>query len=510
MGGATLASCDDYLDKTPDNRATVDTEEKVAALLTSAYPENTFAYVCEMSSDNIDYQDEATLSTYSYLEEECALWKDITTTSNDSPYQIWNAHYMAAAAANQALEAIDELGNPESLNGEKGEALMCRAYAHWVLVNVFCLQYNPDSSDKDLGIKYSTEPETVLIPSTDRGTVAEVYKHIDEDIQEALPLLDDAHITVPKYHFTKKASLAFAVRFYLGYTQKDGSNYDKAIKYADELFGNTPTSLLRDWATVGAKDVNKEVRAKAYIDASDQANLLLMSTYSNWNLVHGAYTYAQKFCHDEVIASTETCAATPWGTKSDMNFYIPSYSMKKVIMAKIPYYFEITNVVAQTGFRHNIYPMLTGDEVLLNRAEAYALKGDFSNAANDLNIWASRFYKNAPTLTADQIAAFYEDMAYYTPTDPTPKKALNPEGFTVAAGEQENMIHAILAARRVLLLHEGYRWFDIKRYGIELYRRAIKSQKIMRVVDTLPKGDKRRAIQLPESVISAGVEANPR
>jgi hypothetical protein len=127
-----------------------------------------------------------------------------------------------------------------------------------------------------------------------------------------------------------------------------------------------------------------------------------------------------------------------------------------------------------------------------------------------LNIWASRFYKNAPTLTADQIAAFYEDMAYYTPTDPTPKKALNPEGFTVAAGEQENMIHAILAARRVLLLHEGYRWFDIKRYGIELYRRAIKSQKIMRVVDTLPKGDKRRAIQLPESVISAGVEANPR
>jgi hypothetical protein len=199
----------------------------------------------------------------------------------------------------------------------------------------------------------------------------------------------------------------------------------------------------------------------------------------------------------------------PWGAKGDLNFTIPKYDMAKVVMAKIPLYREIVNL-GKSYYPHCIYPLLTTDEVLLNRAEAYILKGEYEKGADDLNLWGTRFYDGASNLTSDQIASFYEQMDYYTPTAPTPKKALNPEGFTVAPGKQENMIHALLAAKRITFLHEGYRWFDIKRYGIELSRRSIKNNKVNRIIDTLPKDDKRRAIQLPESVISAGVEANPR
>jgi hypothetical protein len=55
-----------------------------------------------------------------------------------------------------------------------------------------------------------------------------------------------------------------------------------------------------------------------------------------------------------------------------------------------------------------------------------------------------------------------------------------------------------------------FRWFDVKRYGIEIYRRAIKNNKLNEIIDTMKKDDPRRAIQLPQSVIAAGVEANKR
>lgn len=48
----TLTSCDDFLDKMPDNRTEINSIEKVTKLLVSAYPESNFNYLCEMASDN--------------------------------------------------------------------------------------------------------------------------------------------------------------------------------------------------------------------------------------------------------------------------------------------------------------------------------------------------------------------------------------------------------------------------------------------------------------------------
>jgi len=40
--------------------------------------------------------------------------------------------YHTLASANQALAAIEQMGNPQSLSAQKGEALICRAYNHFV------------------------------------------------------------------------------------------------------------------------------------------------------------------------------------------------------------------------------------------------------------------------------------------------------------------------------------------------------------------------------------------
>ena len=67
------------------------------------------------------------------------------------------------------------------------------------------------------------------------------------------------------------------------------------------------------------------------------------------------------------------------------------------------------------------------------------------------------------------------------------------------------MLQLILHLRRIELLHDGMRWFDLKRYGIELVHNRDGNSDIV-----LKKEDRRRAFQLPQDVISAGLQANPR
>ena len=112
------------------------------------------------------------------------------------------------------------MGNPQSLSAQRGEALLCRAYNHFVLATTFCKAYSTNA-DKDLGIPYIKEPETSVNPQYSRGTVAEVYQNIAADLEEGLPLIDDNIYSRVKYHFNKKAAYAFAARFYLYYTQPD-------------------------------------------------------------------------------------------------------------------------------------------------------------------------------------------------------------------------------------------------------------------------------------------------
>ena len=136
-------------------------------------------------------------------------------TGNEAPKNVWEASYAAITNANQALVAIDELesNGTGGLEAARGEALLCRAYNHFILAGLFCEGYDPDTAGEKLGIPYMEAPETELNPKYERGTLAHVYDMIDKDLQEGLPLVNDAVYSIPKYHFNQKAAYTFASRF---------------------------------------------------------------------------------------------------------------------------------------------------------------------------------------------------------------------------------------------------------------------------------------------------------
>ena len=170
----------------------------------------------------------------------------------------------------------------------------------------------------------------------------------------------------------------------------------------------------------------------------------------------------------------------------------------------------MTNPVTGSGYRSTDFPALQADETLLCRAEAYILLGQYDEAVKDMNLWLAQQMKGTYTpLTRESINNYYSTLAYYEPSAPTPKKKLNPE-VPIVSVEQENFLHCVLHIRRLQTIFEGLRWFDIKRYGIVIYRRYLDANDAVTVTDELTLDDPRRAMQLPEAGINAGLTPHPR
>lgn len=510
-----FTSCNDFLDTMPDNRAEIDSEDKIKALLVSAYNDKESIILAEFASDNVDEHNNT--YTYRWL-DQIFNWEVITESFNESTERYWDGAYMAIASANHAIEAIEKLAEEQgwtpSLKAEKAEALLCRAFAHFGLVNIFAKAYNSQTSGTDLGITYVCAPEKDLDPDYERNTVAEVYDFIDKDIQEALPLMGENYYTVPKWHFNIKAAYAFATRFYLYYEK-----WEECIKYADLCLGDAAKSMLRNWSEMAAMTQSADAIQNEFIDANANANLLMSDAISRVCMAFGAYTTMKKYSHGSNLVGYETAnAENVWGRQG---YYMPLHSYpgsnyEFTIFWKSPRKFEYTDPVAGIGYYHTTYPSLTSDECLLNRAEAKIMLGLNESAAEDMNLWVKNIIKT-PTynVTVDRVVSFYNSIEYAYDQDgmnSTQKKHLNPKFAIGEEGSvQECMLQCVLGLRRIETLQMGLRWYDIKRYGIEIPRRVVNaSGSPVEVKDVLKKDDPRQAFQIPSKCIDAGVKPNPR
>ena len=509
--GLTLTSCDDWLDKLPDNRMELQTPSDVSNLLVSAYPSAHPAYLLEMYSDNTDDCVNPSWSEASRFQAQAYNWEDITETGEDeSPQELWNRHYLAIASANAAIDLIEGKGSPAEYNEQLGEALLCRAYAMFQLSTVFCKAYNPATASTDLGLPYPTHPEKVVGTVYTRGTMEDLYGQIDKDLQRGLPLVS-SNYSKPKFHFNTDAAKAFAARFYLY-----KGDFAKAITYATEVLGADPTAKARDWDAYSALNMNQQIRPEAWVSADEKCNFLLQTVYSEWGAISGPYLYGDKYAHSYRITYDEDIASKgPFGAANSTfkQRVWSNTSLAKLFHRKVPYEFEYTDLQAGIGFAHAEYAVFTTEQLLLERAEAYALSGELQKAVDDYNTIMKIYQKYPKTFTLKQIVDFYNGVNYYTPKKATVKKHFVKPVYTIDAegSDQEALLQAILHLRRIMEVGEGYRMQDVKRYGIVIYRRQTNTSfTISAVTDSLTVDDPRRAIQLPQDVITSGLEPNDR
>lgn len=528
-----LVGCNDFLDTLPDNRTEIDNADKVAGLLTSAYSNRSYASWLELSSDNIDDMGEKNPHGSEFY-HQMAYWQHSTIGSNESNVNIWQTYYKAIATANTALQAIEQMGESEELLPYKGEALLCRAYAHYCLTMIYCLPYHPQKAQDYLGIVYMEEPETTLNPKYERSTLAYCYEKIRQDIEEALPLIKDEVYDVPKYHFNTLAAYAFATRFYISCME-----WEKAVECAGYVLGNDPSIMLRDWKATGQLPYQYGPRSTDYIDPIHKFNLMMIpllsangNQFQAWSASCARYTHNNRICKTETYRSKRPMGGLydRWksSTMQDVMIHPPftwdDNVTNKIYMPKWPNQWEVVDAVLGTGYTRSTAVAFTTNECLLNRAEAYIHLKQYDKAAADMDCWSRSVFKvgsnGIVALDRDRINEVYGNpdsdayIAVSTQETPTSRKTLNPHGFTIEEGEQEYFIQCLLYCKRIDSIGDGLRWGDIKRYGITVDRYedsdyVDETTVGYKVVATLAHDDLRRALQIPADVIATGIQPNP-
>ncbi|MFN0293707.1 RagB/SusD family nutrient uptake outer membrane protein [Pedobacter helvus] len=475
-----LSSCKKYLDQSPDMRAEINTVDKVAQLLVSAYPKYNYLAMAETYSDNV-VDKGAGVGHVAEPFPTLYKWADVEDTGNNTPTQYWNACYEAINNANQALDAIEKNNFGAEVNPYKGEALIARAYAHFMLVTFFAKEYTIGATNDAPGIPYVTKPETTTLPQYNRGTVASVYEQIQKDLEEGLPLLAGGTWKVPKYHFTPAAASAFASRFYLF-----KGEWDKVIANANLVVPNgIYLNNQRPWNTTLANYTSAEFRAEI-TKADKNYNILLGETYSTYqrSSVGGTTRYGFGTTIFSNIYNGLTVTGARFVNKglrwSDNNY--TTYTLNE--------YFHYTNVTAGIGFPYIMQPLILAEEGLINRAEAYIQKEDYNSAIADLNTFASQRISNYNATTHAVTVA--KAKTFFNVTD-----------------DKEALLKTVLQFKQIGWMSEGMRWMDIVRHHLPVVHNHLAVDGT-ETFETLSPTDNRRMFQIPREAQIAGVALNPR
>ncbi|RPD42568.1 RagB/SusD family nutrient uptake outer membrane protein [Chitinophaga barathri] len=470
----TAAGCKKYLEQPPDMRAELNTPEQVSRLLGTAYPQANYMAFTEGSSDNVADKRSGTIEN---TNTDPFQFRDVRDDQEDSPEYYWNACYAAIAAANLAIQACDKAPDPENYRSQKGEALVARAYAHFMLVTFFSETYDPATAATSPGIPYVTEPENVVIKQYERKTVAYVYEMIENDLLMGMPMLDNNRYSVPAYHFTTTAAYAFASRFYL-FKQ----DWTKAVTYATLVFpDNNITPMLRPWNTRYMTITYLELFS-IYAKATEPANLLLVETPSVYGRYYFNFRYAMNPAKRNEILSDNV-------TGGEWAFWNQSYSSgstENQLIPKVNEYFVRSTVNAGIGTAYVMVPLFTAEEVLFNRAEAYTYLNNTGAAIEDLNTYA-----------ATRISSYNAGAHGITPS--------RVRNFYGTNNLQTALIRTILDFKRAEYVQEGMRWFDILRYRIPVSHTVVGGGTF-----NLTGNDPRRLFQIPSSAAISGVQGNPR
>ncbi len=488
-----LMSCDKYLDTTPDNRTVLDSDEKVKELLASAYPETTYGLFCYSMSDNISDMGDG--NEMFRNNEQGYFWEEFTDTDQDSPTMYWESAYKAIAHANQALDFIESKKNGEEIPAEYlpyyGEALLVRAYNHFMLVNLWGKHYDPATAATDLGIPYVTEMEDVVFKDYKRETVAKVYELIENDLKEGIQFIQDNAYDVPKYHFNIAAANAFASRFYMF-----KGEFGKVADYATTALGGNASAKLRDLTgKYNLMDLNE--RAAEYSKATEPANLMLTSNITyNFNFFQGLLRYRltydlYKSVFDKIFvkeSSNHTWAQSLVTVSGDGH-----------VIWKWGYFFKKMDVNADIGLYYGMTPKIVAEEALFNRIEANVMLEHYTEVEQDLNL----YFENRLVPFTDENKVTEAKIMEHFNNDSKADSPLNP--WYELDEKQRAYLNCVIHTRRREFVYTGLRWFDIRRFNIKVIHEVEDGEKVVLETD-----DARKVLQIPTMAQQYGLEANNR
>lgn len=120
-------------------------------------------------------------------------------------YALWNFFYTIISNVNYIIAAQETMaGDPNKIEEVVGQAYAMRAFSYFYLIQLYQQTYKGNETKP--GVPVYTEPTAAGSEGKPRGTVADVYTQINNDLESALTLLEgksQSHISHVDYYVTQ-------------------------------------------------------------------------------------------------------------------------------------------------------------------------------------------------------------------------------------------------------------------------------------------------------------------
>ena len=189
-----ITSCSDFTEVQPKGKNLLSTTTELEMLLNNEFSMTTFDMdgMCRDKINSLQHiptmlaNPTPTRASIMLSWDESKQDKMAELTSSDTEYT--TCYEIIGRIANPILSHVGSASGDEQVKKQlRAEALVLRAYFHYLLVNKFAKAYNPATAAEDPGIPYVTEEQDITQPTV-KETVQGVYDHILADVQEAIDL----------------------------------------------------------------------------------------------------------------------------------------------------------------------------------------------------------------------------------------------------------------------------------------------------------------------------------
>ncbi|SCC48539.1 SusD family protein [Chitinophaga costaii] len=411
--------CKKYLAEEPRKQASVQTVAQLEALVDNA---TQFAYEPDFST--ILSTDDNEITKELYAASPSAFTTDnlqyytfsVDGVENASSDALWNGEYKKIFTANLILENIDAVtGDDSTRERVRADAHFIRGYSYWVLVNHYAAPYSAANLESPgVPLKKTTE----YTESLKRASLKETYDFIMADIVEAQKVTYDDVDPRRAWRVSKKSIAAFLSRYYL-FT----GDYDNAIQQANLALATT-TAKLVDFSTL------QPGTPAYYTNPIDTLRYLDLNSWTPAKFLYWPESFYTRYTYySSQWYNPSTALMNLYDQQHDLRFkgffiHNGGRRMSVTYRGTTRYTFFYDGRYIPAGF--------TVAEVLLNKAEALARKGDINGALGAAN-----------TLREKRISPY----------------------TALTATSQPAALKAVLEERRRELPFT-MRWYDIRRFSV--------------------------------------------
>lgn len=391
---------------------------------------------------------------------------DANTADALFPYRVY---YRIIRNANVIINGgVNAVGPDAERNVAIGQALVYRAFCHFQLVQLYGGRYVSGGNNGQLGVPIMVVvDDNTLLP---RATVEEVYTQVNQDLDQALVLLE-GYTRPNKSHLNTSVALGLKARVAL--VQGD---WAEASQFAQQALAGF-SLMTNPQYQAGFNDyTNSEWMWGSHIQ-EDQSEFFanygayMSRNFSSTNIrTNPKAIYVPLY---NLMAATDVRRAVVDPTGQHVALALPAnFSRRPYTSQKF--------IAAGTGDSRVDVPYMRAAEMYLIDAEARARMGDDVGARQALFTLASN---------------------------------RNPL-YVLSVNAGQALIDEVLLHRRFEFWGEGFRFLDLKRLNAPLVRNNAGTNHngaLVGGVFTVPAGDNRWQWQIPQNEINANplIEQNP-